>query len=104
MDGRIKIIEEIAPVFKNQDFIIVLRELIVNIVELYLFCEIMVGYRADSVPAHFAVGDGLLRGLGDFPVPFRFGDGRRETAFLRNGQFGVGRQENGAALFRLSSF
>lgn len=95
VDGTVKIIEEVAPILKNQVFVLVLRQLIIDIEKLYLFCEKMFTYHTDTIPAHLPVGDGLLGGVGYLAVPLGFLDGRGQPPLLLAGQFGVRCQTDG---------
>lgn len=86
MNGGVKVVEKVAVVFKNLVFIVVLRQLVVNIVKLYLLGEKPVAYDADAVPAHLLVGDGLLGGFGDTPVPSGLFHRSGQPALLRAGE------------------
>ena len=65
----VKIVQKIAPVFKDQIFVLVLCQLVVDVVELHLLGEIPLRNNADAVPAHLLVRDGLLGGAGNFCRP-----------------------------------
>jgi len=103
-DGGIKIIEEIAPILKNQVFVLVLRQLVVNIVELHLLCKEPLRHHTDTVPAHLPVGNGLLGGTGDFAVPLGLLDGGGQPPLLAAGEFGVRGQADGVPQISLIFF
>ena len=65
--GSVKVVEEIAPVFKNGGFVVAARKLIVNVLKCDTFGILLIRYPADTVRVHLQVGNGLLRGVG-FPV------------------------------------
>ena len=94
-DGTVKIVEEIAVVLKNQVLVLVLCKLVVHIVKLDLLGEIAVANDADTVPAHFLVGDGLLGGLGEPAVPLCLADRCRKPPFVPAAQFRVRGQAQG---------
>ncbi len=94
-DGAVKIVEEIAVVLKNQVLVLVLCKLVVHIVKLDLPGEIAVANDADTVPAHFLVGDGLLGGLGEPAVPLCLADRCRKPPFVPAAQFRVRGQAQG---------
>ena len=61
--GSVKVIEEIAPVFKNGGLVVCLCKLIVNVVVLHAFTVFLCRYPADTVRVHLQIGDSLLRGV-----------------------------------------
>ena len=61
-DAGIEIIEEIAPAFKDGVFILVLRQLVVNVVESDSFGVQMFLHPADTVAPHFQIWNGTLYG------------------------------------------
>ena len=61
-DTGIEIIEEIAPAFKDGVFILVLRQLVVNVVESDSFGVQMFLHPADTVAPHFQIRNGTLHG------------------------------------------
>ena len=94
-DGAVKVVEKIAPVLKDQVLILVLRQLVVNVVELDLLGEEPLRHHADTVPAHLPVGDGLLGSAGDFAVPLGLLDGSGQPPLLAAGELGVRGQADG---------
>ena len=61
-DAGIEVVEEIAPAFKDGVFILVLRQLVVNVVESDGFGIQMFLYPADTVAPHFQIRNGTLHG------------------------------------------
>ena len=96
-DGGIKVVEKITVILENLILVLVLGQLVVNIVELHLLGEIVVVHHTDAVPAHLLIGDGLLGGLREPPVPFRLFNGGGQPALFRAAQLGVRRQPDGAS-------
>lgn len=72
-----------------------MRELVVNIVKLYLLGEKPLRHHADTVPAHLPVGNGLLGSPGDFTVPLGLLDGSGQPPLLAAGELGVRGQADG---------
>ena len=81
----VKVVEEIAPVFKNGGLIVCLCKLIVNIFKGYSLAVPLPGNMADTVREHLHIGNGLLCGVGlpvalcglyDFRNLFLFGAGQ----------------------------
>ncbi len=68
MNGGIKIIEEITPAFKDRGFIVVLRQLVVDILKLDGFGIVVIRHPADAVRPHPLVGDGILSGVRTFLI------------------------------------
>ena len=68
-NGSVKVVEKIAPVFKNGGLIICLCKLIVNIFKDKAFTVFLFRYPANPVRVHLQVGNGLLCGVG-LPVAF----------------------------------
>ena len=62
MDAAVKVIEKIAPVFKDGALIVILGQLIVDVVKADGLGIDMVGHSADTVLAHFLIGNGILDG------------------------------------------
>ncbi|EEC90689.1 hypothetical protein EUBIFOR_00769 [Holdemanella biformis DSM 3989] len=62
MDTGIKVIEEIAPVFKDCIFVLVLSQLIVDVIEADTLRIRFSLYPADSISSHFLISDRLLDG------------------------------------------
>ena len=60
-DAGIEIVEEITPAFKDCRLILVLRELVVDVLELNGFGKERVRHPAHAVRIHVLVWDGLLR-------------------------------------------
>ena len=81
-----------------------MRELVVNIVKLYLLGEKPLRHHADTVPAHLPVGDGLLGGPGDFAVPLGLLDRSGQPPLLAAGEFGVRGQADGVPQISLIFF
>ena len=72
-DAGIEIVEEIAPAFKDGVFILVLRQLVVNVVESDSFGIQMFLHPADTVAPHFQIWNRTLHGQPLFLfVPFGF--------------------------------
>ena len=63
-NGSVKVVEKIAPVFKNGCLIVCLCKLIVNIFKDKAFYCIFFRYPANPVRVHLQVGNGLLCGAG----------------------------------------
>ena len=64
MDGRIKVIEEIAVAFKDLRFVLRLGKLIIDVEKLHRLGVIPVCDPANTVPVHLPVGNALLHRLG----------------------------------------
>ena len=62
MDAAVEVIEKIAPVFKNGALIVILGQLVVDVVKADGLGIDMVGHTADTVLAHFLIGNGILDG------------------------------------------
>ena len=72
-DAGIEVVEEIAPAFKDGVFILVLRQLVVNVVESDGFGIQMFLHPADTVAPHFQIWNRTLHGQPLFLfVPFSF--------------------------------
>ena len=96
-DRGIKIVEEIAVILKNLILVLVLRQLVVDVVELDLLGEVVVADHADTVPAHLLIGNGLLGGARDSAVLLCLGDGSSQPPLIRAAEFGVRREPDGAS-------
>lgn len=84
MDRGVKVIEKIAVALKNLRFVVRLRELVVNIKELYRLGVKIAAHTADTVPVHFLIGNTLLDRLRGV----RFQPGKKAGPFLRPGRRG----------------
>ena len=104
MDGTVKIIEEVAPILKNGVLVLVLRQLVIDVVELHLLGVVTLRHHADTVPAHLPVGNGLLGSPGDFTVPLGLLDGSGQPPLLAAGEFGVRGQADGVPQISLIFF
>ena len=62
MDTGIKVIEEIAPVFKDRIFVLVLSQLVVDVIKADTLRIRFSLYPADSILSHFLISDRLLDG------------------------------------------
>lgn len=82
MDGSVKIIEKVTVILKNLVLIIVLCQLVVDVVKLNLLGEKVIVHHTDAVPAHLLIGNRLLGGFGDAPVPLGFFDSGAQPPFL----------------------
>jgi len=65
-DGRIKVIQKIAPALKYRGFVLVLRQLVIDVLILNRLCKKAVSYPANTVLVHILVGYGFLRRPGIF--------------------------------------
>ena len=74
LDGAVEIVEEVAPAVKDRGFVLVLRELIVDVLILDGFGEIGVRYPADPVGVHTLERDTVLCGKLSFVLSLGFGD------------------------------
>ena len=70
MDTGIKVIEEIAPVFKDCIFIFVLSQLVVDVIKADTLRISFSLYPADSISSHFLISDRLLDGQFFLPAFF----------------------------------
>ena len=61
-DTGIEVVEEVAPAFKDGVFVLVLRQLVVNVVESDGFGIQMFLHPADTVAPHFQIRNGTLHG------------------------------------------
>ena len=62
-DGAVKIVEEIAPAFKDGGLVLVLAELVVDVLELDGFRVAAIRHLADAVRPHPFIGNAVLGGL-----------------------------------------
>ena len=62
VDGTVKIVEKIAPAFKNAGFVFILRQLIIDIIETDGFRKPTVLAVADTITVHRFVRNAALRG------------------------------------------
>ena len=60
LDAAVKVIEKVAPVFKDGAFIVILGQLVVDVIKADGLGVDMVGYPADTILAHFLIGNGIL--------------------------------------------
>ena len=70
MDTGIKVIEEIAPVFKDRIFVLVLSQLVVDVIKADTLRIRFSLYPADSILSHFLISDRLLDGQFFLPAFF----------------------------------
>ena len=63
LDAGREVVQHIAPGFKDGFLILVLRQLVVDIVELNGFGVVMIGDAADAIRPHPLIRNGLLGGL-----------------------------------------
>ena len=70
MNTGIKVIEEIAPVFKDRIFIFVLSQLVVDVIKADTLRIRFSLYPADSISSHFLISDRLLDGQFFLPAFF----------------------------------
>ena len=61
-DTGIEVVEEVAPAFKDGVFILILRQLVVNVVESDSFGIQMFLHPTDTVAPHFQIRNGTLHG------------------------------------------
>ena len=61
-DTGIEVVEEVAPAFKDGVFVLVLRQLVVDVVESDSFGIQMFLHPADTVAPHFQIWNGTLHG------------------------------------------
>ena len=61
-DTGIEVVEEVAPAFKDGVFILVLRQLVVDVVESDGFGVQMFLHPADTIAPHFQIRNGTLHG------------------------------------------
>ena len=61
VNGCVKVVQEIAPALKDRGFIIILRQLVVDILKLNGFGVVVVGDTADAVRPHPLIRDRVLR-------------------------------------------
>ena len=61
-DTGIEVVEEVAPAFKDGVFVLVLRQLVVDVVESDSFGIQMFLHPADTVASHFQIRNGTLHG------------------------------------------
>ena len=99
-DGAVKIVEEIAPAFKDGGLVLVLAELVVDVLELDGLGVAAIRHLADAVRPHPLIGDAVLGGLFLFARAvgagnrcldlFSFGAGQLTPGFgLRLCRFGL---------------
>ena len=62
-NGAVKIIEEIAPAVKDGLFVLVVRELVVNVPELDGFRVVILRHLTNPIRAHEQIGNAVLRRL-----------------------------------------
>ena len=68
MDTGIKVVQEIAPAFKDRGLILILRQLIVDILKLNSLGVVLLRYPADAVRPHPLIRNGSLSCPGLFLV------------------------------------
>ena len=90
VDGRVEKVEEIAPSVKDGAFILVLRQLIVDVQKLNGLGILPVRHLADAVLVHPLVGNGLLCGNALFACLLGAGDGSFYFLLFSPGQFSCG--------------
>ena len=76
-DRAVKVVQEIAPVLEDGSFVLVLRKLVVDVLKGDGLRVEAAVHLADTVAAHFHIGNGLLGGLADFlclPILFLLHD------------------------------
>ena len=66
-NGSVKVIQKVAPIFKDSGLVVRLCKLIVNILKHNAFAVFLFRNPANPVRVHLQVGNGLLRGM-RFPV------------------------------------
>ena len=59
-DGTVEVIEEITPALKDCGFVLILRELVVDVLELDGLGVVAVCHTADTVRPHLFIGDTVL--------------------------------------------
>ena len=85
-DGAVKVVEKIAPAFKDSGLILVLGELIVDVLKLDGLGLMGICDSADAVRPHPLIGDAVLGGL-LLPVrPVRPGNRRFDLFAVAPGQ------------------
>ena len=75
VDGCVEVVEEITPAVKDGAFVLVLRELIVDVLKLNGLCVVVFCYPANAVREHPLEGNGILRGSMLRVLPLRACDG-----------------------------
>ena len=86
LDGAVKVVEKIAPALKDCRLVLVLRELIVDVLELDGLGVMAVCHPADAVRPHPLIGDAVLSRF-FFPVrAVGAGDGGLDLLFIGTGQ------------------
>ena len=87
VDGTVKIVEKIAPAFKDAGFVFILCQLVIDIIETDSFRKPAVLAVADTVTVHCFVRDTALRGR--FDIPHVFSRGRTFSGEERERFFSV---------------
>src|SRR5699024_2611023 len=59
-DRTVEVVEKITPALEDRRFILVLRELIVDVLELDGLCVVAVCHSTDTVRPHSFIGDTVL--------------------------------------------
>ena len=84
--GSVKVVEKIAPIFKNGGLFVCLCKLIVNVLKGDGLTVPLAGHMADTVRVHLHIGDCLLCGVG-LPVALCFLYHFRDLLLFGAGQF-----------------
>ena len=90
MDRRVEKVEEIAPSVEDGAFILVLRQLVVDVQKLNGLGILPVRHLANAVRERSLIGNGLLRGNALLVGFLCSGNGRLDFLFFSSGQFSCG--------------
>lgn len=82
MDGTVKEVQETAPFLKNGSFVLLLRQLVVDVLKLNGFRVITITDPADAVREHPLKWDRLLCRAGNVIIPLRLFNDRVNLLFL----------------------
>ena len=94
LDGGIKVVQEIAPRFKDGGLVLVLRKLVVDVLILDGFGVVVIAHTADAVGPHTLIRDAVLSRFFFLIRPVRSCDGGFDLLSFGPGQLLFGGQWN----------
>ena len=86
LNGAIEVVEKIAPALKDRRLVLVLRELIVDVLELDGLCVVAACHTADTIRPHSFIGDTVLSRLLFSVRAVGTGDGGLDLLSVGTGQ------------------
>ena len=86
LNGTVEVVEEIAPALKDRRLVLVLRELIVDVLELDGLCVVAACHTADTIRPHPFIGDAVLSRFFLFVCAIGTGNGSLDLLSVGAGQ------------------